>query len=250
MKALTSSTVYLMVALISITHAAYDQNRAGAVLKAPEDDSFTSVTGTFDIPEISGDNKLSIWVAIGDTLQQDVVLKGGVHYADSQLSTFTAWYPGDETDVTSDVPVKAGDSIRVTASISAEDKSRGTVLVENTSTGVSSEQTLPVPEPVDPTALTSLAADWFVQAYQEAGELVQVPLFGTLNFTAASATLASGEEVGTTGAGVFEIQGTSGQVYSRTTVQANGVTVVQSTTPLQETSMSWLRSSNERLWLR
>ena len=232
MNAFTLSTFCLIATLIAIAHAAYDQNRAGAVLKAPENDSFTSVTGTFTTPELTGNNKLSIWVAIGDTLQQDVVLKGGVHYADSQLSTFTSWYPGDETDITSDVPVQAGDSIRVIASISAEDKSRATVLVENTSTGVSLEQTLSAPESVDPTTLTSLAADWFVQTYQEAGELVQVPVFGTLNFTAASATLTSGEEVGTTGAGVFEIQGTSGQVYSRTTVQSNGVTIVQSVTPL------------------
>ncbi|KAI1258240.1 hypothetical protein MGN70_001289 [Eutypa lata] len=225
------TAVYLTTLLFStFAHAAYDQNRAGAVLKAPEDDSFTSVTGTFTVPQLSGANKLSIWVAIGDTLQQDVVLKGGVHYAaDSTLSSFVSWYPGNDTDITSEVPVAAGDTITVTVSVPAADKSTGTVVVENTTQGgAQSSQTVPVPESVDPAALTSLAADWFVQAYQEAGELVQVPEFGTVTFTAAGATLASGEEIGTTGAGTFEIQGTSGQIYSATTVEENGVTVTQS----------------------
>ena len=226
MRICTPATFYL-TAISSVAHAAYDQNRAGAVLKAPINDSFISATGVFIVPQLSGNNKLSIWVAIGDTLQQDVVLKGGVHYADSRLSTFVSWYPGNDTDITSDVPVQAGDTMRVVASVSQEDRTVGTVMVENTSSGTSSKQAIPVPS-----ELTSLAADWFVQAYQAAGELVQVPLFGTLNFTEAGAVLASGKEVGTTGAGVFEIQGTSGQVYSRTTVQSNGVAIVQSTTPL------------------
>ncbi|KAK7755735.1 hypothetical protein SLS62_002348 [Diatrype stigma] len=203
MRFLVPAAVYLTSLLSPVANAAYDQNRAGAVLKAPEDGSFTSVTGTFTVPDISGSNKLSIWVAIGDTLQQDVVLKGGVHYADSKLSSFVSWYPGDDTDITGEVPVAAGDTITVTVTVPAEDKSTGTVVVENTAQGAQSSQTVQVPESVDPAALTSLAADWFVQAYQEAGELVQVPQFGTVSFTAAGATLASGEEVGTTGAGTF-----------------------------------------------
>lgn len=229
MKIITLAAVYITSFFPSpFVQAAYDQNRAGAVLKAPADNSFRSVTGTFTVPQLSGASRLSIWVAIGDTVQQDLVLKGGVHYADSRLSTFAAWYPGNDTDVTAEVPVQAGDSVRVTVTVSAEDKSTGTVLVESTQRGAQSSQTLLAPPSADPAALTSLAADWFVQAYQEAGELVQVPRFGTVTFTAAGATLASGAEVGTTGAGTFEIQGTSGQIYSRTTVQTNGVTVTQS----------------------
>ncbi|KAI2620706.1 concanavalin A-like lectin/glucanase [Hypomontagnella submonticulosa] len=206
--------------------AEFDQNRGGAVLKAPEGDSFTSVTGTFTVPNLSGANKLSIWVAIGDTLQQDVVLKGGITYSNG-LTSFAAWYPGNETDITSEVPIRAGDSITVTASLSATDKSTGTIVVENTTQNKKSTQTLPVPEKADPATLTAQAADWFVQAYQKAGELVQVPRFNTITFTKCSATLASGKSVGPTGAGTFEIQGTSGQIYSKTTVTSDSVTVRQ-----------------------
>ncbi|KAI1800085.1 concanavalin A-like lectin/glucanase [Daldinia bambusicola] len=203
-----------------------DQNRGGAVLKAPEGQSLTSVTGTFAVPNLSGPNKLSIWVAIGDTLEQDVVLKGGITYSNG-LASFASWFPDNETDITRDVPVKAGDSITVTVSVAETDKSTGTVVVENTTQNKKSTQTLPLPAKVDdPSKLTSFAADWFVQAYQNAGELVRVPRFGTITFTKSSATLTNGTTVGPTGTGIFEIQGTSGQICSRT-VAADGITVRQ-----------------------
>ncbi|KAI0152062.1 concanavalin A-like lectin/glucanase [Hypoxylon sp. NC0597] len=211
---------------IPAAFAAFDQNRGGAVLKAPEDSSFTSVTGTFTVPNLSGPNKLSIWVAIGDTLQQDIVLKGGITYSNG-LTSFVAWFPDNETDITSEVPIRVGDSITVTASVSATDKSTGTVVVENTTQNKKTTQTIPVPAKADPATLTSLAADWFVQAYQKNGELVQVPRFGTMTFTKASATLANGTVVPPAGAGTFEIQGTSGQIYSRTTVSGDTITIRQ-----------------------
>ncbi|KAI1386817.1 concanavalin A-like lectin/glucanase [Hypoxylon trugodes] len=208
------------------TSAAFDQNRGGAVLKAPEDSSFTSAAGTFTVPTLTGSNKLSIWVAIGDTLQQDIVLKGGITYSNG-LTSFAAWYPDKEIDITSDIPISAGDSVTITVSVPADDKSNGTVIVENTTQNKKSTQIIPVPAKADPATLTSLAADWFVQAYQEAGELVQVPQFDSISFTKASATLANGTTIGPDGAGVFEIQGTSGQIYSSTTVTADGITVRQ-----------------------
>ncbi|KAH9907582.1 peptidase G1 [Xylariomycetidae sp. FL2044] len=208
--------------------AAFDQNRAGAVLKAPDGDSFTSVTGTFTVPSLTGTAKLSIWVALGDTLQQDTVLKGGITFAGEGTTSFTAWYPANETDITTEVPVAAGDSITVTVSVPAEDKSTGTVVVENTTQGKVSERAVPAPETADPATLTTLAADWFVQAYQANGELVQVPSFDPITFTDCSAALASGTTVGPEKAGRFEIQGTSGQIYSATTVSEAGVVVTRS----------------------
>ncbi|XXG98591.1 hexose transporter hxt5 [Hypoxylon texense] len=226
MKLSTRSALFASL-FVPAALAAFDQNRGGAVLKAPADSSFTSVTGTFTVPGLTGTGKLSVWVAIGDTLAQDVVLKGGVTYADG-LTSFVAWYPDGQADITAEVPIAAGDSVAVTVSVSAEDKSTGTVVVENATRGRRSTRTLPVPARAgDPAALTALAADWFVQAYQAAGELVNVPSFGTLTFTKASATLANGTVVGAAGAGTFEIQGTSGQIYSQTTVAADTITIKQ-----------------------
>jgi hypothetical protein len=166
-------------------------------------------------------------VAIGDTLGQDVVLKGGITY-NNTLSSFVTWSPAATTDITGDVPVAAGDSITVTVSVPSSNKTSGTVVVENTSQNKKSTQTVPVPSNTDLESLTSLAADWFIQAYQMAGELVQVPQFGKVDFTDCSATLSNGTVLGPQGAGRFEIQGTSGQIYSKTTMTPSGVTVQQS----------------------
>ncbi|TGJ79753.1 hypothetical protein E0Z10_g8998 [Xylaria hypoxylon] len=208
--------------------AGFDQNRAGAVLKAPSKNSFTSVTGTFTVPSLNGSALLSIWVAIGDTLNQDVVLKGGITY-NTTLSSFVAWYPSATTDTTKDVPVTAGDSITVTVSVPSANQTSGTVILENTTQNKKSIHAVPVPSNANLASLSSLAADWFIQAYQSAGELVQVPQFGEFSFTNTSATLADGTTIGPEKAGTFEIQGTSGQIYSKTTTTASGISILQQT---------------------
>ncbi|ORY04470.1 concanavalin A-like lectin/glucanase domain-containing protein [Clohesyomyces aquaticus] len=206
--------------------AAFDQNRGGAVLKAPEGDSFASVTGTFTVPPLTGTAKLSLWVGIGESTKQNIVLKGGVTY-DATYSTFAAWSPNmnNVTVTTSAASVAANDTITVTVSVESE--TSGTVVLENKTQNKKSTQVLTAPLKFDPVRLTALTADWFVQAYQANGELVQVPRFGTIAFTACSATLKSGKSVGATGAGTFEIQGTSGQIYSKTTVTADGISLAR-----------------------
>ncbi|OAL55219.1 concanavalin A-like lectin/glucanase [Pyrenochaeta sp. DS3sAY3a] len=208
--------------LISAASAAFDLNRGGGVLKAPEGDSFASVSGTFTVPNLSGANRLSIWVGIGDRLEQDYVLGGGIVY-NSTLKSFSAYWPGPVTDTTSAVPVANGNSITVTVAVAA---AGGTVTVENKTQNKKTTQTLAGPTGVDPSELTALAANWFVQAYQVTpGQLVQTPNFGTVSFTACTATTKSGKTVPISGAGKYEIQGTSGQMYSRTTVSSTGISV-------------------------
>ncbi|KAF2855337.1 concanavalin A-like lectin/glucanase [Plenodomus tracheiphilus IPT5] len=211
---------------ISLASAAFDLNRGGAVLKAPDGDSFASVTGTFTVPNLSGANRLSIWVGIGDTLQQDYVLGGGVLY-NSTLKSFSAYFPGPSTDTTSTVPVANGNSIAVTINVAA---AGGTVTVENKTQNKRTTQTLAGPSGVDPSELTALVANFFVQAYQVTpGQLVQTPNFGTVSFTAITATTKSGKTVPISGAGRYEIQGTSGQMYSKTTISSTGVSVQRQT---------------------
>ena len=179
------------------------------MLKAPEGDPFRTVSGTFVVPNLSGTNRLSIWVGIGDSLQQNYVLGGGIAY-NSTLQSFSAYWPGPVTDTTSTVPIASGNSITVT--ITTADAG-GTVTVENTTQNKKITQSISAPTGVDAAELTALAADWFVQAYQVVpGQLVQTPNFGTVSFTACTATTKSGESVPISGAGRYEIQGTSGQV--------------------------------------
>ncbi|KAF1939193.1 concanavalin A-like lectin/glucanase [Clathrospora elynae] len=194
---------------ISAASAAFDLNRGGAVLKAPEGDSFATVTGTFTIPNLSGANPLSIWVGIGDTLQQNNVIGGGIVY-NSTLQSFTAYFPGPATDTTTAVPVTNGNVISVVINVAV---AGGTVTLENKSLNRTTTRSLAAPVGVDPSALTALAASWFVQGYQVIpGQLVATPDFGTVSFTDVSAKTKSGLSVPIAEAGRYEIQGTSGQV--------------------------------------
>jgi hypothetical protein len=207
-------------------------------LKAPEGDPFATVAGTFTVPNLSGANRLSIWVGIGDSLKQDYVLGGGIVY-NNTLQSFSSYWPGPATDTTSTVPIASGNSITVTINTA---ETGGTVTVENTTQNKKTTQSLSAPAGVDPSALTALVANWFVQAYQVTpGQLVQTPNFGTVSFTACSAMTRSGMSVPITGAGRYEIQGTSGQasklpvlhitptyclqMYSTTTISSTGISV-------------------------
>jgi hypothetical protein len=198
-----------LAGFVSAASAAFDLNRGGGVLKAPEGDPFRTIAGTFVVPNLSGTNRLSIWVGIGDSLQQKYVLGGGITY-NSTLQSFSAYWPGPVVDTTTTVPITSGNSITVT--ITTADAG-GTVTVENTTQNKKTTQSLSAPDGVESVELTALAANWFVQAYQVVpGQLVQTPNFGTVSFTACTATTKSGVSVPISGAGRHEIQGTSGQV--------------------------------------
>ncbi|KAH7371979.1 concanavalin A-like lectin/glucanase domain-containing protein [Pyrenochaeta sp. MPI-SDFR-AT-0127] len=215
-----------LLSCVSLAYAAFDLNRGGGVLTAPAGDPFASVSGTFTVPNLSGANRLSIWVGIGDTLEQTYVLGGGIVY-NSTLRSFSAYFPGPVTDTTTAVPVANGNSITVTINVAA---AGGTVTVENKTQNRRTTQTLAAPAGVDPEQLTALAASWFVQAYQVTpGQLVQTPNYGTVSFTACTATTKSGKSVPISGAGRYEIQGTSGQMYSRTTISNTGISVQRQT---------------------
>lgn len=219
------ATLCSVLAAPTIAKRVYDRNRAGAVLKAPAGDSWKSVTGTFTVPSLTGTSKLSIWVAIGDTVEQDIILQGGITY-NQGLSSWVAWFPGNQTVTTSQVPVAASDSITVTVTLNSA--TQGAVTIENKTQNKKVSKTVAAPAGISQDRFTAMAADWFVQAYQAAGELVKTPKYGTVAFTDCSATLASGgASVGTTGAGRFEIQGTSGEVFSKTTISTNGLEIRQ-----------------------
>lgn len=202
--------------------AAYDGNRAGAVLRAPQGESFQTVTGTFVVPALTGPRRLTIWLGIGDNLEQTHVLGGGIVF-NSTLGSFAAFYPEKAVDTTSSVPVAVGDSITVTTTLTSPNT--GNVIIENKTQNKTTTTTVAAPASANPARLTALTADWWVQAYQAAGELVETPNYNNVTFTSVSATLSSGTKVGATGAGNFEIQGISGQIYSKTTISADTIVV-------------------------
>lgn len=197
------STFLSSACWVSSVLAAFDLNRAGAALKAPAGDSFASVSGTFTVPNLSGTNRLSIWVGLGDSLEQTYVLGGGILF-NRTYSSWAAFFPGQATDTTSQVPVANGNQITVTVTAQA---SGGTVTIENKTQNRRATQTIAAPAGADPSALT--AADWWVQAYQVVpGELVKTPSYGTVSFTSCTTTTKSGTSVPISNAGRYEIQGT------------------------------------------
>ncbi|KAF1965902.1 concanavalin A-like lectin/glucanase [Bimuria novae-zelandiae CBS 107.79] len=218
------SVSFIAAWLAFVAQAAYDQNRAGAVLKAPSGSAFKSVTGTFTVPEdLTGDNRLSVWVGIGDSLTQTYVLGGGVSF-NKTLSTWSGFFPGTSVDTTAAVPASSGDNVTVTVNI--ETGAGGSVTIENLTQNKKTTQEVSAPGNADPSALTALVADWWVQAYQVIpGELVKVPNFGTITFTGVSATTHNGTNVPVSGAGAYEIQGSSGEMWSNTTISSSGISV-------------------------
>ncbi|KAF2271389.1 concanavalin A-like lectin/glucanase [Westerdykella ornata] len=211
------------LAFISSAYAAFDLNRGGAVLKAPAGESFTSVTGTFAVPNLTGNSRLSIWLGIGDSLEQKYVIGGGIVY-NRTLGSFAAFFPEAAIDTTTQVPARASDSITVTVSLTSPNT--GTVVIENKTQNKRVSQTVAAPATADPSQLKAQAADWWVQGYQVTeGELLTTPNYGTITFSGVSATTSSGKKVDATGAGAYELQGTSGQMFSKTTISANQIQV-------------------------
>ncbi|EUC39918.1 hypothetical protein COCMIDRAFT_110177 [Bipolaris oryzae ATCC 44560] len=216
------TTILSATCWLSFVSAAFDYNRGGAVLKAPDGDSFQTVIGTFIVPNLSGSNRLSIWIGIGDGLEQNNILSGGIVY-NNTLKTFASYFPDPATDTTSAVPVANGDSITIMVNITL---TGGAVTIENKTQNKTTTQNVAAPAGVEIPSFTALAADWFVQGYQVIpGELVATPDFGTVSFTAVKATTKGGTDVPVSRAGRYEIQGTSGQMYSRTTISDAGISV-------------------------
>ncbi|KAF2711023.1 concanavalin A-like lectin/glucanase [Pleomassaria siparia CBS 279.74] len=217
-----SPTLLTLLTTTPLALCAFDYNRGGAVLKAPSGTSFANVAGTFTVPSLSGNSHLSIWVGIGDSIQQTYVLGGGIVF-NKTLATWSAFYPDKSIDVTSAVPVAASDIVKVSVQAKGAE---GTVIVENKTQGRKSEITLGAPAAASPEVLTAGTADWWVQAYQVVpGELVTTPSYEKVEFTSCSAVTESGVSVPLTGAGKFEISGISGQQFSRTTISEKGVVV-------------------------
>lgn len=217
----------------TIQQRAFSPNRAGAVLlKAPEGESFTSVTGTFTIPipargqggTTSTKYSAGIWVGIAADKNQDIVLQAGVTAAITGSTTsFTAWYdwyPGSTTSFTAtEFSAKAGDSVTIT--VSTTSPSEGTVVINNVTAGKKVTQAVKAPASVDPSQLTAQSAAWMVEGYQLAGELVPLARFGRIQFSNCAAGTSAGKSLGTTGAGLYEVQTISGQVYTKTTLPSS-----------------------------
>ncbi|CAK5282587.1 unnamed protein product [Mycena citricolor] len=205
------------------SHVAFSTNWAGASLESPSG-TYTSVTGTFTVPTPkspggSGSFAASAWVGIdGDTCSSAIMQTGIDFNIDNGVVSYDAWYeyyPAFASDF-SGFSVSAGDVITLVATKSST--TSGSVSITNESTGKTVSKSL-----TGSATLCGQNAEWIVEDFEEGNSLVPFANFGTVTFTNAKATLASGGTVGPSGAQLLDIEQNS--VLTSVSATTSSVTV-------------------------
>jgi len=211
-------------------HVDYSSNWSGAVLETPSSGYFTSATGRFTVPTpkhvgSGGTESASAWVGIdGDTCTSGL-LQAGVDFTVTSSGSVSydswyEWYPDYAYDFTN-FAVSAGNVIQV--DITATSTTKGTVKLTNVSTGKSVSQTLSAPSG---STLCRENAEWIVEDFEENGSLVALSNFGTVVFTAASATLSTGGTEGLSSATIIDLkQGST--VYTDVTIDSSSEVTIE-----------------------
>ncbi|KAH8887583.1 glutamic protease eqolisin [Thozetella sp. PMI_491] len=191
----------------NITQVDYSSNWAGAVLIGS---GYKSVTGTFTVPtpkvpsggSSSTTYAASAWVGLdGDTCQTAILQTGldfNVRGSSVSFDAWYEWYP-DYAYTFSGFSISAGDSVTVTAT--ATSTAAGSVTIKNNSKGTSVTHSFSS----ESNKLCETNAEWIVEDFEENGSLVPFANFGSVTFTGASATTASGS-VGPSGADIIDIR--------------------------------------------
>ncbi|KAJ4464535.1 aspergillopepsin-2 heavy chain [Lentinula edodes] len=203
----------------SIFHEEYSENWAGVFFESPPSgETYSTVTGTFTVPSISGNGAASAWVGIDGVTYTDAILQAGLDFtiSDGTISydAWYEWYPDTAFDI-SGFDISEGDSITVT--VDATSDTEGTITLENTSTGQSVTQTVSAPD--SSATLGGQNVEWIVEDFEENGSLVTLCDFGTITFTDASASAGS-STVDLTDGDIVDIS-QDNQVLTATTVDSS-----------------------------
>lgn len=206
------------------SHVEFSTNWSGAVIETPPaGQTFTTVTGTFNIPTPKGTGAASAWVGIDGDTAQNSILQSGVDFTVSggkvSYQAWFEWFPNFAIDF-SNFPISAGQSITVT--VHSTSKTTGTVVLTNVSTGKSITQSVSAPS--SSAALAGQNAEWIVEDFEEGNSLVTLTNFGSVTFTGASASTSS-QSVGVTGATVIDMQQNSKTLTSVTINSGSSLTV-------------------------
>jgi len=191
----------------------YSSNWAGGVISTT---GVTSVTGTATVPKVaSGDG--AAWVGIDGDSCETAILQTGFQWIDGEYAAWYEWYPADSVNF--DITIAEGDSIKMT--VTATSKSAGEAIIENVTTGVTVSKTFSG----ESDALCEFDAEWIVEDFEECEgnscSLVPFGDFGTVEFTAASATIGG---VVTTPAKATVIDIEQNSVLTDCSVSSSGVT--------------------------
>lgn len=192
-------------AITNNTEVSYSTNWSGAVLVGT---GYTSVTASFVVPTPSTAGSGSAWVGIDGDTCGTAILQTGIDWTKSGSSvTYDAWYewyPDYAYDF-SGITLAAGNTIKVT--VTATSKTAGTAVIQNVSTGKSVTHSFS--GEASEGSLCEYNAEWIVEDFESGGSQVAFADFGTVTFTGASA-IKSGTTVGVTGAGIIDMENSSG----------------------------------------
>ncbi|KIP06550.1 hypothetical protein PHLGIDRAFT_42062, partial [Phlebiopsis gigantea 11061_1 CR5-6] len=209
------------------THPGYSSNWAGVALAHPAG-TFKAVTASFSVPAVgapaggTGAHAASAWVGIDGFSCGSAILQAGLDFidfgdGDSYYGGWYEWFPGPSRDFT-DISFKPGDEVTVT--VTATSAVTGTAVIHNKSTGEVAAQDVSGP------ALCGQNAEWIVEDFVSGGFHVPLANFGTVTFTNALATTATGLHLGPTdpSARILDIQ-LNGSLYTETGIGGSSVTV-------------------------
>jgi len=218
------------------SHVEFSSNWSGAILTAPPSgQKFTSVTGEFNVPtpsrpsgSTSGTFAGSAWVGIDGDTAQNSILQSGIDFTISGKSTVSfdawfEWFPLDSEDF-SGPSMSPGDTIKVT--VTATSSTKGTVTLENLTTGKSVSTTVSAPD--SGAALAQQNAEWIVEDFEEGSSLVNFADFTPITFTNAAASTGS-ETVTLSGATIIEIESSSGEILTDVSIPSSSSVVVTHT---------------------
>jgi Peptidase A4 family len=166
-------------------------NWAGAIVAG---NGFSGATGTFIVPKLSSSGTGSAAVGINGSACNSVLLRGGVHWDNSNSMTtyipfIQGWDEEWQPNPVDNFTASAGDTIRAT--VSADSTTSGTGMLENLSTGRSYRINFTNQSATD---LCQNNAEWIVGGVIGNTAINSLGNFGAITFTNASATTSAGKK--------------------------------------------------------
>ncbi|KAF5871638.1 putative scytalidoglutamic peptidase protein [Botrytis fragariae] len=211
----------------------YNISWAGAVLDDGGSTIYTGVYTEFVVPiptkPTRGETSAEIWTVsswVGiDGYEQSSECAGlwqaGVDASidsSGKLSydAWYEWYPADTLGFS--FSVTAGDTIAVNLTYSSF--TEGTVTMENKSTGKSETKTVTSTD-----QLCGQAAEWIMEDLSIDGSTIGLANYGNVTFSNAYAATKEGKQVGPTGANIMDIETTSNEILTSSSVTEDSVVV-------------------------
>jgi hypothetical protein len=182
--------------------------------------TFTSVTGTWNVPTVSASasGADATWVGIGGLVSRDLIQAGTQAMVDGSGVTYSAWIemlPQSSREVP--LSVSAGDS--VTVSITQQSGDDWLIAMKNNTTGGTYNVTVQY-------SSSNSSAEWVQEAPSVGRGLVSLDQFGTVQFSKASA-VRDGKTMSLAAVGAKAITMINGQgqaIAQPSTVSSDGST--------------------------